>query len=375
MPNPDNITAPIGLVGAGRSGTSLLSQVFQRHPDFQFCGETVNLIFGTWHAVELSGPSIPPLLEEGAWVEDDERAARAVRDVFVRCLRSDEPRWFQKPIGNPIAFRMKFGEDYDRDAAGSWYWRVLRTCFPDARWFSVVRHPCDVVLSARSFWGQDEATSWFNLGVTASLLTHPDSLVEHVLQFEDLASDGARHLRELFDRFSIRWVDDVRAALDRVVVASPGREEKAAEDPSRRLEWEQLDPRALDDRDRAAIESLGEKIGRPVDWPAHFEARAPEPDDAPMDECERLKTVVAELNRQIHQLHFEFEQRQQDLQRRHQEDTANLRTGKEWLHEQWENWKAIAEERGRTVEELKKKLARRPIERLRSLFARPRDEA
>jgi hypothetical protein len=43
-----NIYQPIILVGAGRSGTTLLTRLFDQHPDIDFRGETAFLLPRLW---------------------------------------------------------------------------------------------------------------------------------------------------------------------------------------------------------------------------------------------------------------------------------------------------------------------------------------
>ncbi|WP_193143402.1 sulfotransferase [Fluviibacterium sp. MJW13] len=60
MPNRTNLTAPICLVGLGRSGTTLVTNIFRRHPGFQSLGETANLVYSTFRHIEKSLPISGP---------------------------------------------------------------------------------------------------------------------------------------------------------------------------------------------------------------------------------------------------------------------------------------------------------------------------
>lgn len=84
MPNPHNIEAPVILISMQRSGTTLVHDIFRRHPDFNAIGETANLIFGVWHAVESTRNITSPLIEAGVNVPYEEKAARIVRQALWR---------------------------------------------------------------------------------------------------------------------------------------------------------------------------------------------------------------------------------------------------------------------------------------------------
>src|SRR5438552_8815533 len=172
MPNRHNIDAPITLVGFGRSGSSLVSDVFDRHPDVRFVGETVNLIFGSWYALEYSSGNIPALHEGRRWVPEEERAGRVVRETFLTCFPDNRRYWFHKPSDVPTTVISRFDETQWSDAA-EWFWKVMHASFPKGTFFTILRHPCDIVLSGKGYWGYDELTMWWSLGYMAYLLAHP----------------------------------------------------------------------------------------------------------------------------------------------------------------------------------------------------------
>ena len=307
MPDCENIKAPITLLAPGRSGTSLLSGVFDCHPDFTTVGETVNLIFGSWQAVEFSSPGIAPLVEERLLVAEDERNGRVVRNAFTTCFPEKSRFWFHKPIGVPTSIIAGFGPDQWAEA-GAWYWRVMRSSFPAARYFTVLRHPCDIVISSKKHWGYDEATIWWSLALLASLLTHEDSLLDYGVRYADLVADRQMVLEKLFAYLELPFSPRVLEAFARAHAPSAGRETAAAAGRSRRAEWDTLDPLELNPAYRACIEKYYGRFGFDLEWPESFTAPA-EPLAAEKPQLSRearLEETVQQLNRRIEELHLEF---------------------------------------------------------------------
>ncbi|MGB9586028.1 MAG: sulfotransferase, partial [Anaerolineales bacterium] len=197
MPNEGNITSPIVLLAYRRVGSTLLLDVFQRHSAVHALGETVQLIFNSWldKERELSS-NISTLSEE----QINLQCGKSVQNTFLRIFQDDRPYWFQKPIDAPNAFFYKFGEykDTDWQELAEWYWMVLENSFPDARYFTVLRHPFDNVLSAYKKWKTPEERTWRNLGLISYLLVHPNSKVDFAISYEDLVEKPEDTLTQLF---------------------------------------------------------------------------------------------------------------------------------------------------------------------------------
>jgi hypothetical protein len=345
MPNLRNIEAPVTLVAFGRSGTSLLSGLFDRHPDFSFAGETANLLFGSWHAVEFSASGIPPLVEGGAHVSNEKRAARAVRQAFLTCVPDDRPRWFHKPIGVPIVVPVLFRIDQWPEAA-EWYWKVMRASFPKARYFTVVRNPCDVVLSAQSFWGYNQATMWHSLGLFSYIVSHPSSPVEYAIRFEDLTRDRRKVAEDLFAYIEAPFDAEVMDAFGEVHVPAAGRERLAEAGASRRSDWERLDPRAASPNFVEPIARLFSKFGFELELPEQFTSPVETPDAPAPGGLSSQELTIAELRKTVSALTHEIEglhiKHQEALQRqlREQRDESNrvFTSQREWIeHLQVEN--------------------------------------
>ena len=98
----ENIKSPITLISHGRSGTSLLQNIFDAHPDISVAGETADLIFSTWYSLWRAKGIVPGLIENGNVVPWEQRAARGVRAVFDEIFNIETQYWMQKPIGQPF---------------------------------------------------------------------------------------------------------------------------------------------------------------------------------------------------------------------------------------------------------------------------------
>lgn len=332
MPTPTNVDAPVILIGAGRSGTSLVSRIFDLHPDCISVGETVNLIFGPWQAVALSSASISPLVEGDAWVSEDERAARVVRQTFLTCFPDTRRHWMQKPIGIPKAVSEKF-DDVASPEAGAYYWRVMTTAFPRARYVAILRHPCDVVLSGRSKWGFSDRSLWRTLATLSGYLTHPDSPVRHVVRYEALVAHPESTVRAMCDAMEIPFDAAMLAGFDEVHVPAPGREDPSQSGYSRRDEWAALDPLQISPAQRRAITAAFDRFSTGIEWPAHFDAPVAPSDAAAAaapatSEVAILRAQVRQLSTSVERAMFEhaeeLRRRDEAWQTREREFFADL---------------------------------------------------
>ena len=346
MPNHHNADAPITLISAGRSGTSLCAQLFAHHPDCVAVGETANVIFGAWNAVRTSTPYVLPQFEDGRPMPDDERAARAVRQTFVTCFPDERAHWMQKPIGIPKA--MQAFDDPAGDDAIAQYWRVLRTTFPRGRFFTILRHPCDAVLSGRAHWGMDEHRLWTALGWMARYLTDAASPVRYAVQYDRLVRDPAGATRELFAAVDMPYQDGVLEAFDTTYVPTPGRERPSASGYSRRADWHDLNPQMLERRHRDAITRLFERFGVELEWPHHLPG-VDSPAAAGAGQPDSLRATIAQLRAQLDRVHGDYATRMQAREREvtrlwseQQAWIAELEKAKAWLNEERLHWRARA---------------------------------
>lgn len=257
MPAPKNITRPITLIGNGRSGTSLVSKVLSAHPDCYFAGETVNLIHGVWRSLECSLPA-----------NRHSAIPETIQRQFLHLFPSKHRHWMQKPIGIPIIART-FGDEsefYD------WYWEVLEQTFPDARFFTVLRHPLDVLISSDEWWDYGLPAIIESNRKIAKLLTHPRSKVEFAVNYHELISNPREQVTRLFEAISISphtkcfEVFDTGHVLNHPNQAEPAPhstfvQKRRQQGFSHQEKWTTIDRTLLTSDYREAIDGCWEKYG------------------------------------------------------------------------------------------------------------------
>lgn len=272
MPNINNIESPITLISYGRSGSSLLSKIFELHPDFSVIGETGNFTANLWAAYEFSSGQIAPSIEDGKWISDAKRAGRMARASFLSCFPDDKKEWFHKPIGVPNVISTKLSEEqWNEEAwneAATWYWNVINSTFPRARFFTVLRHPFDVILSAKSYWGFDEASIWKNYAIMSYLLSHPLSCIEHAISYEELVLESTTTVKSLFKFLEIPFHEVVMQAFSERHASSPGRESIKTNFGTRKEEWSKLSNRKVNPRYVDIALGLFDRFHKPITLPA-----------------------------------------------------------------------------------------------------------
>lgn len=322
MPNQQNIESPITLISFGRSGTSLLSNIFNYHPEIRSINETVNLIFGIWHTVEMAAfVTDPVLLENGVIISNEERAARAVRQTFLTCFPDDQAYWFQKPIGPPQVLSDKFADGLGENRwteAAEWYWQVMTLSFPKAKYFTILRHPCDVVLSAQAYWGSDPIDIWTQLGVMACFLSHPASPVQYAVHYEELVQNKERTVRDLFAYLELPFHDQVLEAFSQSYAAS-GSSEVYADSARRSHKWDDLDPTKATPFQLEQQAVLFAKFGYSLELPAQFKAASlsdhHSSPETPEQTILRLRQEINNVNTKNAALKIEVATLQQQISR------------------------------------------------------------
>lgn len=297
-----------------------------------------------------------------------------VRQAFLTCLPDDRSRWFQKPIGIPTALYNKF-DDAQHLEAGAWYWKVMRQSFPNARYFTVLRHPCDVVLSSKSYWGWSEESLWQSVARMAALIAHPDSPIDYAVNYTALVTDGAATIQRLFSYLNVPFCDGVMEALNHVHAPSEGRTDLTRAVRSRREQWNELDSNCLQSDSMDAIASVYRKFGQNLEWPDHLAERksrcAPSTSEAlPTQEeqasaVSKLSETIRQLDKKILRLHVEYSNQLREKDREHniiwsdqKKWIAKLEEDKAWLKVQLQNYEAKAQSDGVAWSDLQKWVAK-----------------
>ena len=312
MPNNQNIDSPITLISFGRSGTTLVSNIFEYHSKFQNVNETTNLIFGTWQAVVSSSGVTPPLFKDGVYVTKENLAGRVVRKTFLTCFPDNRSNWFQKPIGIPNSLPNWRDDGKWQDAASS-YWQVMKMSFPKAKYFTILRHPCDVVLSAKSYWGYDETALWQSLAFMAYLINHPESPVKYAIHFEELCQDNEKVIRDLFTFLDIPFQKQVINAFSTIHVPSKMRGNLKNNQETLHHNWSQLNPKCVNqyyiDCIAKLFDTFDYDLNLPKQFKSNFDAKqlsTTSISEGGQQSEEELKREIIDLRRQIAKLHQEY---------------------------------------------------------------------
>jgi hypothetical protein len=249
MPTQVNVTSPITLVAHGRSGTSLLHNVFSAHPDVDPVGETANLVLGIGYAVDSVEDIVPGRYDvDGQFVAYARRRAQAIRSAYVAMFPSEKPRWMQKPIGASFAMDI-FGQMSSKVDFFTWYWQVMLGAFPDGKYITILRNPADVVLSSTQYWGLTEKMIWDGLGSMAKIISHVDSPISYAVHYDELINDPETQIRKLCGIVDLSFHPNMLAATKKIYVPKIGveianvDEERSRHERrfSREEEWGKLD--------------------------------------------------------------------------------------------------------------------------------------
>jgi len=192
--------APIFVCGLPRSGTTLVDQMFSRHPEMQAGGE----LKGVNVALSRNAPLRSVL-------EGDTDSAQLTADDFAR-LGEDYVAFLR---GEGLK-----GEYISDKLPGNYlYIGLLAMALPRAKFLIMRRHPMDCLLSnyMQNFGpNQTFSTGFENLTVA---YTQFDVLVKHwaellgdrvrEVSYEDIVADSEGQMRGILDFVDLDWSDDV----------------------------------------------------------------------------------------------------------------------------------------------------------------------
>jgi hypothetical protein len=203
MPNSANIRSPITLFGNGRSGTSVLYRAFSQHPDVEGCGESANLAFTTWRALEqISGLTRYGKIHKKDYGAD---AAELVRQAYLTVFPSEKREWMHKPIGVPRIQRDFLDIEPDSDEFVDWYWMVYSRSFPDSRNLALLRNPLDVVISGKKYLGVEDAVMWRSLKFLYAALERGKDRIRIVVRYADMIADPAATLKRICEAVALDY--------------------------------------------------------------------------------------------------------------------------------------------------------------------------
>ena len=227
---------PLILIGAGRSGSTLLTNILNNQKEISFHGETGFLAPRLWDEVWVdqfwyqwrnstlkkqnqqarsffqvaaNRDKAPPNAEKNSL-----RAGRMLADVFFDLIGAERlEHWgFKEPwLGHP---------NFD------YAWDGYDALFPQAVWLHLVRNPFDFAKSSAQ-WNReafDEAylkRRLFEWGLMTRKCRERKSTGRYYkVKFEDLIVEPERALSDLFDRLDIEWNPDNAEILKTKYIAS-----------------------------------------------------------------------------------------------------------------------------------------------------------
>ncbi|MEI9987744.1 MAG: sulfotransferase [Aliidongia sp.] len=233
------IGRPIVIIGAGRSGTSLLDAMLDAHPEIAMYGEFGGTVDQLWRlfwqvsaaethrsrridairhaAPEPAGTSDAEIFTH---VRDLERLERARVAGIVRTAL-DQLYNVAESSGRYWGFK----EIWAGDAALP-DWQACDTVFPEATYLHIVRHPFEFARSSADWQRLPFTRSQLQADLTAWLrylrmnAGRAETGRYFRLTYEALLADPAAALDGLFEHLGLRWDDRCAAASSRRFVPS-----------------------------------------------------------------------------------------------------------------------------------------------------------
>lgn len=195
---------PVFLIGFPRSGTTLLDQVLDSHPDAAVMDERPPLADVHERITRLEEAS------NQAFVQLDEEQRRVARKFYFDRVKRFVPNFEGKLF-------------IDKNPLGTSKVRIIKLLFPQARIVFALRHPCDVVLSCfmQRFTLNIAMSNFHTLrgAVTAyesvmGLWLKSDQglgLPVHNIRYEDVVQDFETEIRGLLRFLNLPWHKRVAA--------------------------------------------------------------------------------------------------------------------------------------------------------------------
>jgi hypothetical protein len=359
MPNPANITAPFILIAPPRSGTTLLQALINASGQVDCVGETIEMLFGVWRSVQLTdgqyGIVRPAACAPGRSFDDI--LADSVRHCFLERFPAPQPRWFMKLLGISRSIILAGLRPDDLPDPG-WYWRVLNVAFPQARFLTILRNPCDVVLSTKKFSGFSQQDVWWSLGALAHVLSAPEAPPVYPVVYDRLVEHYAVEVAKLFAYLELPFDPGILATFDAVYAPADDRTQKPAAGFSRQADWAALDPAALSAAVLPPLRRLFDKFDLTFPMPDQIRRRfadgptaptralgavATEGDDAPWTVAS-LRRKVVNLNEQLFQMSEQYTRKLTEIS---QHDERTFQEQQAWIKDREEAiaWHALEREK------------------------------
>lgn len=199
--SPDE-KSPVFLVGFPRSGTTLLEQILDSHPQLQALDErpTVGMMLKVHERIVARRPEATTALAEAELKE--------LRDCYFR----EADKYVKREPGRILV------DKFPLNLINAYHiWRI----FPDAKFILAIRHPCDVCLSCfmQNFALNEAITAFTSLKHTAAMYAAVMNLWQefaqhlpfryHMIRYEDLVENMESEARRLLEFLDIEWSDAI----------------------------------------------------------------------------------------------------------------------------------------------------------------------
>lgn len=194
--------SPVFLLGFARSGTTLLDQILDSHPQLQTLSErpTVNAMKEAYWTLTKDRPDALVNLS----MDEITMLRQVYFDAAAKDVQLDGKRVLidKMPLNTPLAHII---------------WRI----FPHAKFILAIRHPCDVCLSCfmQSFTINQAMTVFQFLPDTVALYARVMDMWRqyvkvlpidyHRIRYEDLVADFEGEARRLIEYLGVEWHDAV----------------------------------------------------------------------------------------------------------------------------------------------------------------------
>ncbi|MBU1417892.1 MAG: sulfotransferase [Proteobacteria bacterium] len=211
QPEKHSRQAPIIIIGAGRSGSTLLSAIFNTHPHISFFGETYFLAPFIWNRVFEKHGLILSYLD--AWrnpsnktrdeleTYERNRIGKLIAQFMADVARTDPHTacWGYKEIWNGSPQFETFN------------WAIYDSIFPQAKYIHLVRNPFRYAISTA---GRDQEKFTRELFINqlfnwVKIHEHNSKRAEteryHLVRYEDLIAAPEEAVKKVLDFAGVEW--------------------------------------------------------------------------------------------------------------------------------------------------------------------------
>jgi hypothetical protein len=222
--------APIIVIGAGRSGTTLLKRILDAHPSISFAGETNFLTARLW--LEAWGDRF--WYNWARYNETEPASARGMMpDIPIEVIERERSR-IGRLIAATVADLLSIGdarawgfkEVWNGTSSFNYDWSSYDAVFPRALWVQLIRHPFSFARSCASWneqdltlsYLQDRLRDWTTCAQTSRRRAVSGNYLE--IRYEDVVRDPVGTLSPVLSKAGLEWHSDCSEGLKNRHLAS-----------------------------------------------------------------------------------------------------------------------------------------------------------